>query len=380
MFASTTNLRLGFVSVVLGSMLTAPALSLASVPAPQPIAIQSNSQLNSEVVKLWLQRNKQTREIQGIQKQLEKTASDVSDLAARIEELQLLMTDLRANDANGQQTVEEALSSLSATLIKLESKTREFEKSSSFEIGELQKRMETLSSSVSRLDSSVSNNSTDIQRLIAHVATAEQDRSYIAFIIAAIAMAMAIAAIAIIMGKRFVAIAKDNEALREQVEDLKIKQTENLLKDSEQLAAIAEASAQMQKAVKNLHEQASAVSILATPAIKATEPDHSLIKVIADRLAFMQVTLYRMESSVRGHRQLTRSLKQINDNLLAYGYEIVDLLGQPYSEGMKVTANFVEDESLKPGTQIITGISKPQINYNGRMIQSAQVTVSQNLC
>lgn len=93
----------------------------------------------------------------------------------------------------------------------------------------------------------------------------------------------------------------------------------------------------------------------------------------------MQVTLFRMDSSVRGHRQLSRSLKQINDNLLAYGYEIVNLLGQTYTEGMKLSANFIEDEDLKPGERIITGISKPQINYNGRMIQSAQVTVSQNI-
>ena len=46
---------------------------------------------------------------------------------------------------------------------------------------------------------------------------------------------------------------------------------------------------------------------------------------------------------------------------------------------MKLSANFIEDEDLKPGERIITGISKPQINYNGRMIQSAQVTVSQNI-
>ncbi len=46
---------------------------------------------------------------------------------------------------------------------------------------------------------------------------------------------------------------------------------------------------------------------------------------------------------------------------------------------MKVTANFVEDEELKEGEQIITSIIKPQINYRGVMIQSAQITVSQNL-
>ena len=46
---------------------------------------------------------------------------------------------------------------------------------------------------------------------------------------------------------------------------------------------------------------------------------------------------------------------------------------------MKVTANFIEDENLEQGQQIITGIIKPQINYKGKMIQAAQITVSQNI-
>ena len=46
---------------------------------------------------------------------------------------------------------------------------------------------------------------------------------------------------------------------------------------------------------------------------------------------------------------------------------------------MKVVANFVSDDTLGEGEQKISGIIKPQINYKGKMIQSAQITVSQNL-
>lgn len=108
------------------------------------------------------------------------------------------------------------------------------------------------------------------------------------------------------------------------------------------------------------------------------EPDHSLVKTLADRITFMEMTLYRMDSSVKGHKQLSKSIAQMKDNLLANGYEIVDMLGKEYDEGMKVTSNFIEDENIEAGKQIITGIVKPQINYKGVMIQSAQITVSQN--
>lgn len=110
-----------------------------------------------------------------------------------------------------------------------------------------------------------------------------------------------------------------------------------------------------------------------------SDSEQALIKTLADRITFMEMTLYKMDSSVRGHRQLSRSIKQMKDNLLANGYELVDMLGKDYHEGMKVTANFIEDETLPEGKQKITGIIKPQINYRGKMIQSAQITVSQNL-
>ncbi len=109
------------------------------------------------------------------------------------------------------------------------------------------------------------------------------------------------------------------------------------------------------------------------------ESEQKLITTLADRITFMEMTLYKMDSAVRGHKQLSKSIKQMKDNLLANGYELVDMLGKDYHEGMKVTANFVEDEELPAGKQIITGIIKPQINYKGKMIQSAQITVSQNI-
>lgn len=55
------------------------------------------------------------------------------------------------------------------------------------------------------------------------------------------------------------------------------------------------------------------------------------------------------------------------------------MLGKPYNEGMRVVANFIPDDTLEEGKQIITGITKPQVNYNGKMIQSAEITVSQNI-
>lgn len=137
--------------------------------------------------------------------------------------------------------------------------------------------------------------------------------------------------------------------------------------------------AHMSKEMTDMQNIANQISSLASSPIANSDSEQKLIITLADRITFMEMTLYKMDSSVRGHKQLSKSIKQMKDNLLANGYELVDMLGKDYHDGMKVTANFVEDENLPEGKQIITGIIKPQINYQGKMIQSAQITVSQNL-
>lgn len=112
---------------------------------------------------------------------------------------------------------------------------------------------------------------------------------------------------------------------------------------------------------------------------KATAENHSLAIKVADEIVRIELNISRMAPDTKGLKQISRAVKRIKDNFLANGYEIVDMIGKPYNEGMKVIANFVQDEDLNPGEQIISGIVKPQINHNGKMIQAAQVTVSQNI-
>lgn len=108
------------------------------------------------------------------------------------------------------------------------------------------------------------------------------------------------------------------------------------------------------------------------------EQDHSLALKVADEIVRIETNLAHMDESVKGYKQLRKAVEHIRNNFLANGYEIVEMLGKPYNEGMKVVANFVSDEKLAEGEQKITGITKPQVNYNGKMIQAAQITVSQN--
>lgn len=177
-----------------------------------------------------------------------------------------------------------------------------------------------------------------------------------------IALALALVIVAFILGKLIAKRGNEVASLSAKADKL----------NEEIVNRMASEMSEMQ----NISKQ---ISTLSNAPGASPESEQKLITTLADRITFMEMTLYKMDSSVRGHKQLSKSIKQMKDNLLANGYELVDMLGKDYHDGMKVTANFVEDEDLPQGKQVITGIIKPQINYKGKMIQSAQITVSQNI-
>jgi len=111
---------------------------------------------------------------------------------------------------------------------------------------------------------------------------------------------------------------------------------------------------------------------------KSSETDHSFAKRVADEIVRMSTNLSRMDDSIRGFKQLSASVRKLIQSLSINEYEIVELLNKPYTSGMNLEANFVINEDIDKGSQIITRIIKPQINFKGKMIQAAQVEVSQN--
>lgn len=115
-----------------------------------------------------------------------------------------------------------------------------------------------------------------------------------------------------------------------------------------------------------------------SPAYERSE-DHELALKVADEITRIEVNLSRMDPAVKGYKQLAKAVERIKNNFQAKGYQIESMLGKHYHEGMRIHADFVADESMAPGTSIITSVTKPQVLYNGQMIQKATVTVTQNI-
>jgi len=99
---------------------------------------------------------------------------------------------------------------------------------------------------------------------------------------------------------------------------------------------------------------------------------------IAGEIARMENNLHHMDD-VPGRKQVMKALERMKGALQAADYTIVPLLGHPYVEGMNAKAVFMPDESIREGASVILSVQKPQVNYRGKMIQAAAITVGQNM-
>ena len=148
------------------------------------------------------------------------------------------------------------------------------------------------------------------------------------------------------------------------------------IKDAQK--TIQEESLKLDDKLVNLLNQQLNVQANLTHSVSNNQIDHSLALKVADEIVKIETNLSRMDSSIKGYKPLVKAIERIKNNFSAKGYEMVDMLNKPYQEGMKASVTYVIDENLKDGEQVITKIIKPQVNYNGIMIQPAQIEVSQN--
>jgi septal ring factor EnvC (AmiA/AmiB activator) len=188
----------------------------------------------------------------------------------------------------------------------------------------------------------------------------EKNRLY--WIIATLATLLLGGLIYWLLGKRITSSKTDVET---QIRNTKASLEEESVKLDNKLVEVLETQLKIQ-------QETTKSQIVSSP----ENADHSLALKVADEIIRIQKNLSRMDETTKGLKQLNSSVQRIQDNFASNGYELVNMLGKEYNDGMKVSANFVPTEDLETGKQIITRIIKPQVNFKGAMIQAAQIEVS----
>ncbi|MFZ2284967.1 MAG: hypothetical protein WAV86_13930 [Lutibacter sp.] len=215
----------------------------------------------------------------------------------------------------------------------------------STELGtKIQQTGETANSKISELDSSL-------------------DKNRLYWIIATLATLLLGGVVYWLLGKR---IQTSKTDLETQIKNTKTALEEESVKLDNKLVEVLETQLKLKQ------EETKS-----QPTISIEKADHSLALKVADEIIRIQKNLNQMDESTKGLKQLNSSVQRIQDNFAANGYELVEMIGKEYSEGMKATVNFVQDEDYEEGKRIITRIIKPQVNYKGTMIQTAQIEVTE---
>ena len=112
----------------------------------------------------------------------------------------------------------------------------------------------------------------------------------------------------------------------------------------------------------------------------SSEIDHSIPLKVADEITRINAYANTLEPNSQDAKALKSSVKRLINTFKASQYDIIDLLGQKYDDGMKVTViNEVEDLKLNKGERIIVRIIKPLVKYKGEQIQPAQVDVANGI-
>jgi len=159
---------------------------------------------------------------------------------------------------------------------------------------------------------------------------------------------------------------KDKIEVVEQLQNTKSSIEESLVKEFGKQTDLIESQLQ-------LLAQQKTESVISSNA----EPDHSLALKVASEINLIERNINLMDEGTKGLKQLRRSVGKLKDNLSANGYEMPELLGRQYHQGMKViVTSSIPDENLEKDSEIITKVLIPQVNFNDKMIQTAQIEVS----
>jgi len=111
---------------------------------------------------------------------------------------------------------------------------------------------------------------------------------------------------------------------------------------------------------------------------ESASAQHAIVLSIVNDLVRMQQNLDYMDNSVKGVSQLKNRVKSIFATLQSNQYDVPSLVGRSYHEGDNMIITLELNPEMAPGTNRIKRVIKPQVSYQGKLIQAAEVVIEYN--
>jgi chromosome segregation ATPase len=306
------------------------------------ISITANAQIDSAQVEKRFDQIEQ--EFQNLNEKFEATQNELKELRSQDRSTQSSVYDLSTRSEKLSSQIDSLQDLLQANSDAVSGISQQLTDQKEELSGQISETRETTSQSVSELDEALSKNT-------------------LYWIIAVLAVGLLSILAFIFLRKK---VTDNQSSINESLASTRRELEQEAIRLDEKLVGV------METQMKIIQEERKT-----NPEGQNGEQDHSLALKVADEIVRIEKNISRMDEGTKGLKQLSKAVERIRDNFASNGYEMIDMIGKPFDDGLKCTANFRPDDSLEPGQKIITRIIKPQVNFKGRMIQSAQIEVSQ---
>lgn len=306
------------------------------------LSISANAQMDSARVEKRLDQIEQ--QFQELKQSYEATQNELQGLSSRDNSIQRSVNALSTKSEKLSSNIDSLQNILQANSNAVNNLNQQLAEQKEELSGQISETRETTSQSVSDLDEALSKNT-------------------LYWIIAVLAVALLSILAFVFLRKK---VTDNQSSINESLASTRRELEQEAIRLDEKLVGV------METQMKIIQEEREG-----QPESQNGEQDHSLALKVADEIVRIEKNISRMDEGTKGLKQLSKAVERIRDNFASNGYEMVDMIGKPFDDGLKCTANFRPDDSLEPGQKIITRIIKPQVNFKGRMIQSAQIEVSQ---
>ena len=144
---------------------------------------------------------------------------------------------------------------------------------------------------------------------------------------------------------------------------------------SKMLTRIDEESVKLDGKLIELLERQMALSQEQLSSPTEAEVDHSLPLRVGEEITRLRQRVEKLPVGTKGARSMLKSLERLESDFNERGYELVEMLGKPFNDGLNVRARFIPSDDIGVDERIISKIIKPQINFNGVSIQVAEIEV-----
>ena len=303
-------------------------------------------ELSTELGSLKLLSDNSRKKIIAINKKVEKNQKQLSSFATLLDQQTKSLGTLEKSFTEHRKEVNEIL-------LQQSQRTEELEKA----LVETQKNFNRL---IEDVNGGVAETKNKINILGQDMGSKVKNLSYWLALVAVIG-GIGIA-IGVFVRKK---LSKSSDQLGADLTRVRLKMEEENIQIDSKLVEL------LQGQMKLIQEQPGLSSATSIPA----EIDHSLQLKVGEEIFRMKLRLSGMPNDIKGLKPLMKSLERLEDEFNQKGYELVEMLGKPFDDGINANVRFIPSDDLSPAEQIVNKIIKPQINFHGVAIQIADIEV-----